>query len=139
MVIGRSVHAVDAKRERERASTREERERDGTRNVTTMMRVTRHDAAVSRQNVLRVTADECDDTSRLFIAHRKAADRWHRSAALACPREPLPPGLPATPGGMEWLMELYGISRTIRTSWIIPLTRQLRFNDRHRILMTNIA
>jgi len=106
-------------------------------NVTAVMRVTRHDAAVLRQNVLRVTADECDDTSRLFIAHRKAADCWHRPARAAGLPERL--SLSASPSGMEWLMKLYGISRTIGTSWIISLTRQLRFNDRYRILMTNIA
>lgn len=103
------------------------------RNVTAVMRVTRHDAAVSRRNVLRVTSDECDDTSRLFIAHRKAADRWASTHSLGI-ESSLSPRWDGMVNGIT-----RDISRTIGTSWIILLTRQLRFNDRYRILMTNIV
>lgn len=74
------------------------------------MRVTRHDAAVSRQNVLRMTADECDDTSRLFIAHRKAADCWHQPGRAAS----LPESLSLLVDGM-----VNEITRNIAHHWDI--------------------
>lgn len=108
-----SVHAVGAPKEGEFGARNGHHGRDA--------RVTRHDAAVSSQNVLRAThgATTSATTRRDYLsAHRKAADRGKllstRLDLLRCH---------PSPDGMEWLMELRGISRAIGTSWIIPLTR----------------
>lgn len=81
----RSVHVVRsvqrAERDRKAYERGEETPGETSHNVTAVMRVTRHDAVVSRRNVLRVTCDECDDTSRLFIAHISESRRSLRIAS----------------------------------------------------------
>lgn len=57
-----------------------------------------------------------------------------------CPaRRSVSPFLPFLTNSTEWLMELHGISRSVGTLWIIPLTRRSSSNDGHRILMRDIA
>jgi len=123
--VGRCMLSMQRERERERPAT--SRRHCGAYHATWRGRVTpkctpRDGWRVRRHVAIIYRASE---------SRRSLADR---PAALACPRESL--CLPASSGGMKWLIELHGISRIIRTSWIIPLTRQLHFSDKYRILMT---